>query len=411
MQTIIESGATHAIMRGNDQGCNVAIIGAGPYGLSAAACLRAAGVETRVFGQPMSFWKRHMPVGMCLRSPLEGSNLADPDRRFTLKAYARTNGHQLSSPLPLERFVDYGCWFQQQVVPDIDQRMVTRVEQSGSGFQLTLQDGERISAKRVIVAGGIVPFAHRPSQFLALPRDLASHSCEHSDLRGFKGKRVIVVGGGQSALESTALLHEAGAEVRVVIREPEVRWTWQRPWLHTFRPIGRLLYAFPDVGPAGISHVVAAPNWFRRLPRGVQRQWSERSIRAAGAGWLKPRLQQIPLTTARSVVSAVPSNAHLNVRLDDGSEHSADHLLMATGYRVNISKYEFLAPELLSRISSVDGYPVLDGGFETSVEGLHFLGAPAAWSFGPLMRFVAGADFATRTLARSVAKRTQVGAR
>jgi len=398
-------------MRGNDQGCNVAVIGAGPYGLSAAACLRAAGVETRVFGQPMSFWKRHMPVGMCLRSPLDGSNLADPDRKFSLKAYARAKGHPLTSPLPLERFVDYGCWFQQQTVPDIDQRLVTRVEQGATGFQLTLQDGERVKAKRVIVAGGIVPFAYRPPQFQGLPAELASHSCDQTDLRRFTGKRVIVVGGGQSALESAALLHEAGAEVRVVIREAGLRWTWQRPWLHTFRPIGRLLYASPDVGPAGISHVVAAPNLFRRLPRGVQKQWAERSIRAAGAGWLKPRLLQIPLTTARSVASAVPSNAHLNVRLDDGSELSADHLLMATGYRVDISKYEFLAPELLSRITSVEGYPVLDGGFETSVEGLHFLGAPAAWSFGPLMRFVAGADFATRTLARSIVRCSQVDAR
>jgi len=389
-------------MNGKSPDCHVAIVGAGPYGLSAAAYLRAAGVETRVFGEPMSFWKQHMPVGMCLRSPLEGSNLADPDRRFTLKAYARTNGHPLLSPLPLDRFVDYGCWFQRQVVPDIDVRMVTRVEQGGTGFQLTLLDGEQIKAQRVIVAGGIVPFAYRPPQMQALPRELASHSCEHRSLGGFRAKRVMVVGGGQSALESAALLYEAGADVRVVVRQSELRWTWQRPWLHTFRPIGRLLYAPADVGPAFVSQVVAAPGWFRRLPRALQRRWAGQSVRPAGAGWLKPRLKQIPLTTGRSVASAVPSNAHLRVRLDDSSEQSVDHLLMATGYQVDISRYEFLAPELLARISVVGGYPVLDSGFGTSVRGLHFLGASAAWSFGPLMRFVAGADFATRTLARHI---------
>jgi len=387
--------------------CYSAIVGAGPYGLSSAAYLRAAGIETRVFGEPMSFWKEHMPVGMHLRSPLEGSNLSDPDRKFTLKVYAGINGHKVSSPLPLECFADYGCWFQRQVVPEVDKRRVIRVEESGTGFELTLQDGEKLRAQRVIVAGGIVPFAYRPSRFQALPRELASHSCEHRDLGRFVGKRVIVIGGGQSALESAALLYEAGADVRVVIREPEVRWTWQRPWLHTFRPIGRLLYAPPDVGPAGISHIVGAPNWFRRLPRGLQKQWAERSVRAAGAGWLKPRLKQIPVTTGGSVVSAVPSNAHLRVRLDDGSEHCVDHLLMATGYKVDISKYEFLAPELLARIHTVDGYPVLDNGFGTSVYGLHFLGAPAAWSFGPLMRFVAGADFAASALARFIAARTE----
>src|SRR5271170_4599000 len=155
-------------MKSDSADSNVTVIGAGPYGLSSAAYLRAAGIETRVFGEPMSFWKQQMPVGMCLRSPLEGSNLADPDRRFTLKAYARTNGHPLLSPLPLDRFVDYGCWFQRQVVPDIDVRMVTRVEQGGTGFQLTLLDGEQIKAQRVIVAGGIVPFAYRPPQMQAL---------------------------------------------------------------------------------------------------------------------------------------------------------------------------------------------------------------------------------------------------
>jgi len=343
-----------------------------------------------------------MPVGMCLRSPLEGSNLSDPDCKLTLQMYAQTNGNHLSSPLPLERFVNYGCWFQQQVVADIDRRMVSHVEQDGTNFRLTLQDGEKVTSARVIVACGILPFAYRPRQLQELPAELASHSCEHRDLRKFVGKRVTVIGGGQSALESAALLHESGADVRVLVREPEIRWTWQRPWLHTFRPVGRLLYAPPDVGPAGISHIVARPSWFRRLPHSFQTQWAERSIRAAGAGWLKPRLQQVPITSARSVVSAVPSNEVLKLHLDDGSEHSADHLLMATGYKVDISKYEFLAPQLLARIRTVDGYPVLDGGFGTSVHGLHFLGAPAAWSFGPLMRFVAGAEFATHTLARHI---------
>jgi FAD-dependent urate hydroxylase len=400
----------YSSVRRNSPECDVAIIGAGPYGLSAAAHLRALkGLDSRIFGRPMSFWKEHMPVGMYLRSPLEGSDLSDPERKLTLKAYAKTNGNHLDSPLPLGRFVDYGCWFQQKVAADIDRRTVSRVEHDGTVFRLRLQDGEEVTAARVVVAGGIVPFARRPQQFQTLPAELASHSCENRDLRSFGSKRVMVIGGGQSALESAALLHEAGAEVRVVIREPEIHWTWQTPWLHTFKPVGRLLYASPDVGPAGISHVVAAPSWFRRLPRGLQKQWAERSIRPAGAGWLKTRLEHVHLTTGRCVASAVPSQDQLRIRLDDGAEHSVDHLLIATGYKVDISKYPFLGPELLTRIQTVDGYPVLDRGFGTSIPGLHFLGAPAAWSFGPLMRFVAGAGFATRTLARYMAPRKEVG--
>jgi hypothetical protein len=88
-----------------------------------------------------------------------------------------------------------------------------------------------------------------------------------------------------------------------------------------------------------------------------------------------------------------------------------DHVLMATGYRVDVRKYEFLSGSLVSALRLIDGHLVLGRGFESSVRGLHFLGAPAVWSYGPLMRFVAGADLAARAVARSVvcARRPAVG--
>jgi FAD-dependent urate hydroxylase len=381
---------------------DIAIIGSGPYGLSAAAHLRSIkGLECRIFGQPMSFWKRHMPTGMCLRSPLEGSNLSDPEQRLSLPAYARQHGFPLTSPLPLERFIAYGSWFQQQVASDIDTRTVSRVELNGDGFHLALHDGELVKAKRVVIAGGIVPFANRLPEFQGLPSELVCHSCDLKEVSIFSGKQVLVIGGGQSALESAALLHEVGADVRVVLRESAVRWTWQRPWLHTFKPVGRLLYAPPDVGPAGISHFVAAPGWFRRLPRKLQKRWAQRALQATGAGWLKPRLDRIPIVLGRSVKQATTSNGKVKVQFNDGTDATVDHVVTATGYRVDISKYDFVT-SLSDRVQTVNGFPVLNQGFETSVRGLFFLGAPAAWSFGPLMRFVAGADFATRRLARYI---------
>lgn len=381
---------------------DVIVVGSGPYGLSAVAHLRAIkGLECRIFGQPMSFWKRHMPVGMFLRSPLEGSNLSDPGERLTLRAHAQQHSYSLTSPLPLERFVAYGSWFQQQVAPDIDPRTVTRVELNGDGFQVTLQDGELLKTKRVVIAGGIVPFANRLPEFRQLPPNLASHSCDLREVSNFSGKQVLVVGGGQSALESAALLREVGADVHVVIRESAVRWTWQRPWLHTFRPVGRLLYAPPDVGPAGISHFVAAPGWFRRLPRELQNRWAQRALQPTGAGWLKPRLDGIPMALGCSVKQAVATNGKVRVQFEGGREKCVDHVLTATGYRVDISKYDFVS-DLSRQIQNVNGYPVLNKGFESSLRGLYFLGAPAAWSFGPLMRFVAGADFATHKLARYI---------
>ena len=383
---------------------DVAVIGAGPYGLSAAAHLRAVnGLNVRVFGEPMSFWDRQMPVGMLLRSPWAGSHLSDPKGALTLDAYRDANGSHFGSPVPLNRFIDYGRWFQRQTVPEVDGREVARVESDAGGFRLKLGDGETIQSRRVVVAAGIASFAWCPEPLRNLPRALASHSSEQNDLSRFSGKHVVVVGAGQSALESAALLHEAGAKVELLVRGSVVRWLWQRPLLHTW-PIEPLLYAPPDVGPALISQVVARPNWYRRMPRKWQDKWGTRSIRAAGAGWLKPRVANLPMITGRSIVSAAPAGGRLALKLDDGSERTVDHVLMGTGYRVDLAKYAFLSKQLVASIRQVGGYPQLNNGFESSVAGLHFLGAPAAWSFGPLMRFVAGADFATRSLARSVAR-------
>src|SRR5690348_9384231 len=108
--------------------CRVAIIGAGPYGLAAAAHLRAANVETHVFGQPMCFWEQQMPAGMFLRSPVSASHISDPGDDFTLDRYSETEQTPLSKPIPLRRFVEYGRWFQSNVVPDLDRRRVERVE-------------------------------------------------------------------------------------------------------------------------------------------------------------------------------------------------------------------------------------------------------------------------------------------
>jgi hypothetical protein len=151
---------------------------------------------------------------------------------------------------------------------------------------------------------------------------------------------------------------------------------------------------------------VAWPNVFRRIqPRKVQDELARRSIRPAGAGWLRPRLEHVPIENSLSVQSAARVGDQVRLSLSNGIEREFDHVLLGTGYRVDISKYEFLDSSLLRAVRTVNGYPVLGRGLESSVAGLHFLGAPAAWSFGPLMRFVAGTEFTGRALARAVARR------
>lgn len=388
-------------IRGFD--CDVAVIGAGPYGLSVAAHLAGQDrLDVRIFGHPMSFWEEQMPVGMLLRSPWAGSHLSDPAGAWTLDRFRRGHSEHFGEPVPRERFVEYGRWFQRALVPDVDRRQVRNVEATSEGFELSLEDGEPLRARRVVVAAGIGRFAFRPPQFDGLPRELVSHSVDHPDLRPFAGRRVVVMGGGQSALESAALLRECGADVEVLVKYPEVHWLTRR-WQHRTPVVSSMLYAWPDVGPAGISHLVARPALFRSMPRQTQDRLARRAIRAAGAAWLVPRLTDVPIRTGLGVVGADRVNSHVRLRLSDGSTRDADHALLATGYKVDVSRYGFLSERLVPHVARVNGHPRLTHGFESTVPGLHFVGAPAAWSHGPLMRFVAGAGFASRATARAIA--------
>ena len=386
----------------------VVIIGAGPYGLSAAAHLRAAGVDVRVFGRPMQFWAEKMPAGMLLRSPRVASNLSAPSPSGMLEAYEATTGISAKSPLPLETFVNYGQWFQRQFIPSLDHREIVAVEVCEGGFRSVLEDQTAIYSKRVVVAAGIGPFQRIPQEFRSLPDSVVTHCYSGFDVRGFSGRSVIVIGAGQSALESAALLHEAGAEVQIIAKISTLRWIGQHPWLHHLGPISSILYSSHDVGPAGISRLVASPNLVRHVPLPWRDKIRVRAVRPAGSNWLPPRLEDVAIKTGRFVKEARVVGSRSQLKLDDGSVSSADHVLLGTGYSVDISRYAFLTPGLIKRVQLMDGYPVLESGFRSSHPGLHFLGATAARSFGPLLYFVAGAKFASLALCSEIVKNKAV---
>ena len=391
-------------MSGKLSDCHVTVIGAGPYGLSSAAYLRAVGVETRVFGEPMAFWENQMPTGMCLRSNWEASQIADPHHALTLNEYCKQKGNHISKPIPLDRFIDYGRWYQGKVVTDLDKRRVRSVEIDACGFKVVIADGEEFTSRRVVVAGGISPFAAKPPEFTGIPSELASHTCKHNDLAMFKGQQVVVIGAGQSALESAALFTEAAVHVEVIARTKTLNWVGLHARLHHLGLVSKMLYSSRDVGPAGISRLVSMPHLFRRLPRSFQDHTAYRAIRPAGAGWLQPRIAGIPITLGRKVVNAAVVGSQLRLWLDDGTERLVDHALLATGFRVDVSRYPFLSQSLLRQLETVDGFPVLNRGLESSIPGLHFIGKPATWSFGPLLGFVSGTEFASIELTRFITK-------
>ncbi len=385
----------------------VAVIGAGPYGLSVAAHLERAGIPTRVFGEPMSFWRQHMPKGMLLRSPWRATHLSDPDKLFLLDAYAGAHGVDRDKPLPRDTFVAYGEWFQKHTVPAVDKRAVRRVEATGNGFQLTLADGEVLAAARVVVATGLFNQDYRPLPFRQLPAALVSHTSEHADFASLRGKAVAVIGRGQSACESAALLAEAGAYPEI-FAHGEIRWlgvpTNTIAKRAAARRLRRALTAPSEVGPFPLSWLVEWPGLVRHLPTNLRQEFTQRCLKPAAAGWLKARSANIACTPAAKIIGARALSDRIVLDFENGAK-TYNHVLLGTGYRVDIARLGFLAPQLLEKIACADGSPLLGSGFESSVPKLHFVGSYAVKSFGPLLRFVAGASFA----ARSVTKAVRVG--
>ena len=391
--------------------CDVAVVGAGPYGLSLGAHLKSAGIDTRVFGRPMSFWRDNMPKGMKLRSPWEATHIVDPDNLLTLDAFAAARGLGQPDPLPLEDFVAYGDWFQKTALPDLDTRRVMEVASAGRGFRVTLDDGHTLDARRVVVAMGLANQEFRPAQFAGLPAALVSHAADHASLDGFRGKRVAVVGRGQSACESAAILHEAGAEVEIVCRG-DIHWLGAQTSGHAHRRdaywrLHRLLATKSGVGPFPLNWLNELPDVVRHLPDTMRARLNELSLRAGAAGWVKPRVAGVRVDSGRTIRGARATDTGVSLNMDTGAR-SFDHVLLATGYRIDIAKLGILAPELLRAIATDGGSPVLAGGYEASVPGLHFVGSTAVRSYGPLLRFVWGAGYAARTITAFVrAKRSE----
>jgi cation diffusion facilitator CzcD-associated flavoprotein CzcO len=391
------------MMSGSSSTCEAVVVGAGPYGLSVAAHLRHAGIAARVFGESMSFWRNNMPHGMLMRSPWRATHLSDPDGALSLDAYASAHGVDPNVRLPLETFVAYGEWFQQNAAPDVDRRAVRRIDAARDGFRLELDDGDTLDTDRVIIATGLRNQEYRPLPFKDVPVTLASHTAAHPDLSVFRGKRVAVIGRGQSACESAALLAESGADVELISRG-DIHWLGvpaNGATQKTFRRQLREAMASPsEVGPFPLSWLVEVPGIVRHMPAALRDEFSRRCLKAAASGWLKPRFAKVRCNPGRTILGARALGDRIALDLDVG-ERVFDRVLLGTGYRIDIARLGILSPQLLDRIVRAEGSPLLRPGYESSVPKLHFVGSYAVKSFGPLLRFIAGAPCAAQAVAEA----------
>ncbi len=390
---------------------DVAIVGAGPYGLSLAAHLQQAGVSLRIFGEPMHPWRTAMPAGMFLKSQGFASNLSDPAGTHTLEAFCASTGRPYRSyglPVPLDTFIAYGRWFQQELVPGLEETLVTGLVPADGGYELTLATGETARARQVVVAAGIEHFAHVPEPLASLPAEACTHSSQHTDLSQLSGRSVVVVGGGQSALETAALLHEGGATVQIVMREP--RTIWNGPPLALDRPLTQRLRE-PEAGLGsgwGTWFYSNHPDLFRRLPEASRIRRARTALGPAGAAWLRGRVEgEIPILNGQTLTSADAADSGVKIGLTspDGDQTvTGDHVVAATGYRVDLGRLAFLGDRVRTALTLVGGTPAVGGDYQSALPGLYFIGPAVAPSFGPVMRFVFGADHAARRVAARLSR-------
>ena len=392
---------------------SVAIIGAGPYGLSLAAYLRASGVETRIFGNPMQTWLTQMPKGMHLKSEGFASTLYDPARSLTLGRYCQDQKlpyADIGLPVPLETFTRYGLEFQKRLVPHLETQEVVSLERSGSYFRLGLANGETATACRAVVAAGISHFQYVPPSLAGLSEEFVTHSSHYRDFERFRNRQVIVIGAGASAMDTTAALLDVGADVQVVARNPAVRF--HSPSSPLPRPLNeRISSPMTGLGPGWKSWLCTeAPLVFRMMPEKFRLLVVRKHLGPA-AGWtIKDKIVgHVPFHLSMSLERAEVVGAGVQLHVQDSAggkkTFSADHVIAATGYRVDLRRLVFLRPELLQEIRSLENTPELSSHFESSVPGLYFVGAASANTFGPLARFAYGAGFTSRRLSKHLIRK------
>ncbi|NLX96883.1 MAG: NAD(P)-binding domain-containing protein [Rhodopirellula sp.] len=363
--------------------CDLLIVGAGPFGLAMSAYARHLGIDHLVLGEPMHFWRTHMPKRMYLRSACDWH--LDPLEVHTMERFLQERGTTAKEvePLSLEVYLAYAAWFQQRKQIETQPWLVERldfIQGSEHPLRATTAGGRSIAARRVLLALGFKHFKHLPPELVEqLPGGRYSHTCDLVDFRQLQHQRCLIIGGRQSAFEWAALASEAGARcVHLSFRHDAPAfaasdWSWVNPL---------------------VDAMVENPAWYRKLPEAEKealgrRFWAEGRLKLEP--WLKSRIASERITLwprTRVVACCELPGGELAVSLDCGTKLTVDHVVLATGYKVSIEQVPLLAHgSALERLVTRNGYPVLDDHFQTSVPGLFITSMPASQDYGPFFAF------------------------
>jgi lysine/ornithine N-monooxygenase len=347
----------------------------------------------------MATWSDRMPSGMLLRSAWDETSLSAPRDAGTIDQWIAATDEVRQEPIPLEMFLRYGAWFADRFVAERDPSDVAAIERGGSGYRLTTEAGAEVDVKTLVLAVGVMPFAYVPPELGELFGDSISLATVRPDeLERYAGRRVLVVGGGQAGLETSGLTAQAGGEVELVTRS-ELRWFADREPHYPRTPLRRKLYklGYPAVGygPPPLNRLVIHPDLFAAMPESLRRKMTMRVLRSGGSPWLRTLIDKsVRISEYCTITNAQKNGNGLHITLSNGSEREVDDVLIACGYRFDLEKLSFLSPELRGRIAVRDGWPVLDRYFRSTDKDVIFVGYAAEHRFGPLSRFVLGADFA-----------------
>lgn len=395
--------------------CEVAIIGAGPYGLSVAAHLRAAGVNLRIFGKAMDTWRSHMPDAMMLKSEGFASNLSGPDRFSTLKDYCACHNIAYADrgfPIPRTDFVAYADWFRLRHVPNLEEVNVVALTKQAANFTLVLEHGETVSAKRVVMAVGVSFFQYIPEVLASLPKSMLSHSYDHRTVDQFRDREVVVLGAGASAINLAYELEAAGCASRMLVRGSKVEYN-SFPSEDTQSLSYRVSNPPSPIGQGWRSYFCAKlPQLFYHLPRRLRARAVNSHIHAAGGWYMREKVEgRVTQLLKHRLIKAEPVANRVRLTLagprGTRSTLECDHLIAATGYRVDVRRIAFLDDAIRRQISSNSEVVKLSSRFETALPGLYAIGMTAMADFGPLLRFMVGTDFVAPRLANHLRRQIQ----